>query len=108
MDLLNKKVKAFEDSLKVFASKMAQQGKETEVAAMILQKHIKGEEITPDEELQLKQTIFDILKIAGIGIPFVLIPGASVLLPALVIIAKKHNINLLPSVFADKKDETNN
>ena len=103
---LNDMAKDIADKLKFFALKMSEQGKETEVAAVII--HIKGESISPNEELQLKQTIFDILKIAGIGIPFVLIPGASVLLPALIIIAKKHNINLLPSVFTDKQDETNN
>ena len=105
---LNNMAKDIADKLKFFALKMSEQGKETEVAAVIIQKHIKGESISPNEELQLKQTIFDILKIAGIGIPFVLIPGASVLLSALIIIAKKHNINLLPSVFTDKQDETNN
>jgi len=88
-----------EDKLKVFGHQLSEQGKETEVAAKILQKHIKGEEVTPEEDVLLKQNFYDTLKIAGIGIPFVLIPGASILLPALIVIAKKHNINLLPSAF---------
>jgi len=88
-----------EDKLKVFGYQLSEQGKETEVAAKILQKHIKGEEVTPEEDVLLKQNFYDTLKIAGIGIPFVLIPGASILLPALIVIAKKHNINLLPSAF---------
>ena len=88
-----------EDKLKVFGNQLSEQGKETEVAAKILQKHVKGEEVTPEEDALLKQNFYDTLKMAGIGIPFVLIPGASVLLPALIIIAKKHNINLLPSAF---------
>jgi len=41
----------------------------------------------------------DSLKILGIGIPFVLIPGASILMPILVRVARKHHIELMPSAF---------
>jgi len=35
----------------------------------------------------------------GIGIPFVLIPGASLLLPLVAKISKKYKINIFPSSF---------
>jgi hypothetical protein len=104
---IQKKIKDFEDSLKIFAHKLDEQGKETEIAAKILEKYIKGVDVTPDEDVLLKQNIYDTLKIAGIGIPFILIPGASIILPGLIILAKKHNINLLPSKFIENETESN-
>jgi hypothetical protein len=102
---IHKKIKDFEGSLKIFAHKLAEQGKETEAAAKIIEKHIKGIDVTPEEDVLLKQNIYDTLKIAGIGIPFILIPGASVILPALIILAKKHDIELLPSKFIGNEKE---
>jgi hypothetical protein len=45
---------------------------------------------------------------AGIGIPFILIPGASILLPAIIYVAKKHNVNIFPSAFNKDDNETIN
>ena len=103
MDIINKKIKDFEYNLKIFAHKLVEQGKETEAAAKIIEKHIMGEDVTHEEDVLLKQNIYDTLKIAGIGIPFILIPGASIVLPALIILAKKHNIDLLPSKFINNE-----
>ena len=47
----------------------------------------------------LRTQVMDSLKILGIGIPFVLIPGASILMPILVRVARKHHIELMPSAF---------
>ena len=55
--------------------------------------------ITDDEDQLLKIQIMDSLKIVGIGIPFILIPGASVLMPILIRVADKHHIELMPSAF---------
>ncbi|WP_256371696.1 hypothetical protein [Flavobacterium sp. YO12] len=41
----------------------------------------------------------------GIGIPFVLLPGASVLLPILIKAAHKYNIQLMPSAFNNTEDK---
>jgi hypothetical protein len=94
-----------EVKIKVFLSKVSEETDETKEAAKIIQKHIKGEPVSDEEEQKLKEQFFDILKITGIGIPFMLIPGASLLLPAIVIIAKKYNIELLPSSFQEKKEK---
>lgn len=76
-------------------------------AGSIIRKYLKGEKISEEEETILKTQLMDSLKIIGIGIPFVLIPGASVLMPILVKVANKHNIELMPSAF-NKPTETNN
>ncbi len=42
------------------------------------------------------------LKIAGIGIPFILLPGASIIIPFILKAAEKRNIDLMPSNFKGK------
>ena len=70
-------------------------------AALIIQKYIKEGKISDEEDHILKTQLMDSLKIIGIGIPFVLIPGASILMPILIEVADKHNIELMPSAFND-------
>jgi predicted kinase len=94
-----------EEKIRVFIQKLSEEGTETKEAIKILQKHIMGESVTPEEEKELKEQFFDVLKMAGIGIPFILIPGASLLLPAILYVAKKNNFNLFPSAFNDKEKE---
>ncbi len=78
----------------------------TKEAAQIMEKYLKGEKITHEEEHILKTQLVDSLKIAGVVVPFVLIPGASILMPILIKVAAKHNIELLPTAFnGDKKDK---
>ena len=97
----------FEVKIKVFLSKVSEETEETKEAAKIIHKHIKGEPITEEETFKLRAQFFDVLKMTGIGIPFILIPGASLLLPAIIVIAKKYNIELLPSSFQEKKEKVN-
>jgi len=86
----------------VFCQKLKNEACETKSASKILAKHLKGEEITKEEEEELRNQFFDVLKIAGIGIPFALIPGASILLPVIISVAKRYNIDIMPSSFTDK------
>jgi len=65
---------------------------------IIIKKYLQTGNISTDEEKALKLQVADTLKIVGIVVPFVLIPGASIVMPILIKIAGKHNINLLPSV----------
>jgi len=80
----------------------------TKEAGAIVRKYMKGEKITAEEEHILKVQLTDSLKIVGIGIPFVLVPGASILMPILIKVAEKHNIELMPSAFNRKKDASEN
>jgi len=43
---------------------------------------------------------------AGIGIPFMLIPGSTLLMPFLIKLANKRGIDLLPSAFKTEEDDT--
>ncbi len=64
----------------------------------IIHKYIRTRNITQEEENLLKLQVFDTIKIIGIVVPFVLLPGASIIIPILIKVAEKHNINLMPSV----------
>jgi hypothetical protein len=97
----------FKKELKIFVKKLSNEARETKEAAQIVSKYARGEKITEEEEKALKEQIYDVLKVAGIGIPFALIPGASILLPIIVKIADKKGIELMPSSFATKKEEKN-
>lgn len=76
---------------------------ETKIASQILVKYIKEGEVTKKEEKELREQVYDLLKVLGIGIPFALIPGASLLLPFLIKIAQKKGVDLLPTAFNGNK-----
>lgn len=79
---------------------------ETKQASKIALKYISKGSITKEEEIELRQQVYDILKTLGVGIPFALIPGASILIPILIKVAHKKGINLLPSAFTDSVEST--
>jgi len=70
----------------------------TKETGIIIRKYVETGHITAEEEKALKLQLEDTLKIIGIVVPFVLIPGASIVMPVLIKMAGKHNIDLLPSV----------
>lgn len=72
-------------------------------AADIIRKYIAGGTISVQEDEILRTQVMDSLKIVGIGIPFVLIPGASILMPIILKIASRYNIDLTPSDFEEPK-----
>ncbi len=74
----------------------------TKEAGSIVEKYMKGEKITTEEEHVLKVQLVDSLKMVGVMVPFVMVPGASILMPILIKVASKHNIELLPSAFNEK------
>ncbi len=81
-----------------FLISLQKEGANTKQAALIVKKYVETGTITHEEEELLKVHFSDTLKIVGIAVPFVLIPGASIVMPILIKTAKKHNINLLPSI----------
>jgi hypothetical protein len=81
-----------------FIISMHKEGDNTKATAAIIKKYVETGHITHEEENALKLQMEDTLKIVGIVVPFVLIPGASIIIPILVKVAGKHNINLMPSV----------
>lgn len=70
----------------------------------IIQKFIKGGTLTPQEKKAFQTQIKDTLKLMGLGtIAAVPIPGTMLLIPVIVQLAKKFNINLLPEVKEEKE-----
>lgn len=92
-------IKTIEDSAHHFLIDIKKEASETKEATLIIEKYIKVGNITDKEEVLLKTQLIDSLKIVGVIIPFVLIPGASILMPILIKVAKKHDINILPTAF---------
>ena len=88
-----------EENVHHFLLDLKKEGQGEEEAGLIIQKYIKEGEISDEEENILKTQLCDSFKIIGIGIPFLLIPGASVLMPILIKVASKYNIELMPSAF---------
>ena len=78
---------------------------ETQTASKIFVKYIKEGNVTKEEEKELRTQVYDLLKVMGIGVPFALIPGASLLLPFLIKIARKKGIQLLPTAFNEDKEK---
>ncbi|MBL4592935.1 MAG: hypothetical protein JKX68_03855 [Flavobacteriales bacterium] len=78
---------------------------ETKMASKIFVKYIKEGNVTKEEEKELRTQVYDLLKVLGIGLPFALIPGASLLLPFMIKIAQKKGIKILPTAFNQEKDK---
>lgn len=97
--------KKAQKAMKTFAKDLGNEAKETAEASKIVMKFIVDGKITPEEEKELRTQIYDIFKMAGIGIPFMLIPGSSLLLPFLIKVASRYGINLLPTSFDHSKDK---
>jgi len=71
----------------------------------IIYKFVLEQKITKHEEKQLKTKMADMFKIIGVGVPFMIIPGASILIPFLLKIAEKNGIDLYPSNFNGKNNK---
>lgn len=102
---MNKLVKKIESNIHVFILNIKEQAGNTKEAAIIIEKFVKGEELTEEDDEILKIQLIDSLKIVGVIIPFVLIPGASILMPLIIKVAKKHKIELLPTAFQDDAEK---
>ncbi|MBI9042761.1 LETM1 domain-containing protein [Lutibacter sp.] len=72
----------------------------------ILIHYIAKQKISKEEELHLKTRVYDILKKLGIGVPFMLIPGATLLIPFILKAAEKKGIDLYPTNFKSNKKES--
>lgn len=94
----NKASKALNDFL-IGLKNEATDSKET---SRIIYKFVLEQKITKTEETQLKTKMADMFKIIGVGVPFMIIPGASILIPFLLKIAEKNGIDLYPSNFNGK------
>jgi len=88
-----------EAALRDFATKVGNEAEETKEAGSIIRRHLAGEKISPEDNKILKAQMFDIMKGVGIGIPILVIPGATIIVPVIIRVAKKYGINIMPSSF---------
>ncbi|MBL6593974.1 MAG: hypothetical protein ISQ99_01055 [Flavobacteriales bacterium] len=94
-----KSAKAF----KVFFNNLRKEARETKQASYLVVKFLKEGKLSKKEEKELKHQFYDVLKIMGVGIPFFMIPGATVLVPFLIKLSRKLGLDIIPTSF--KKDE---
>lgn len=83
---------------------------ETGEMSKTIVKFLQKKEITKEEEHRFKEQFADILKISGIWLPMCILPGSAVIIPFIVVFAKKFNIDIFPSSFRvdvklDEEDE---
>lgn len=90
-------------AMRLFLNNIGTEAKETHQASKILVKFLREGKVEKEEEIELKQQVYDLLKLVGIGVPFFLIPGSSLLIPFLLKIADKRGVKLLPSAFNQPK-----
>lgn len=90
--------------------KLRNEASEFKEAGLILKKYARKQEVSQIEKEKFREQLIDGIKLLGIGIPFALIPGSSLILPVILGVTKRFNIDLLPSSFKDKNenDQTNN
>ena len=102
-DKLKLNSKKSSKAIRLFFINLHSEAKETRDASKIIVKYVRNGKLSKQDEKELKLQVYDLLKIMGIGVPFVMIPGSSILIPFLMKIAEKRGINILPSSFS--KDE---
>ncbi|MDV7187507.1 hypothetical protein R3X25_09465 [Lutibacter sp. TH_r2] len=72
---------------------------DTKETSRIILKFVATQNISKIEEKHIKTQVYDMFKILGIGVPFVFIPGATLIIPFLLKVAEKKGIDLIPSNF---------
>ncbi len=92
-------------AFKGFVAKMGTEAKETKEASKVVVKFLREGKVTKEEEHELRTQVYDLLKMLGIGIPFFMIPGSTILLPFLIKVAEKKGVNLLPTAFTNIEED---
>jgi hypothetical protein len=91
-------------ALNEFLNGLKNEATDSKETSRIIYKFVLEQKITKHEEKQLKTKMADMFKIIGVGVPFMIIPGASILIPFLLKIAEKNGIDLYPSNFNGKNN----
>ena len=100
MAWIKEKGKAAVNSTKDFLRKFKQELEETKEGALILTKIIKGEALSAEESSALTTQVKDLAK----GLPLLTLlalPGGGIATVALVKLARKAGVNLMPSSFQE-------
>lgn len=101
---LKKNRKKTSQAISTFAKNMSSEAKETKEASKLVVKFMKEGKISAEEEKELRTQVYDLFKMVGIGIPFFMIPGSTLLLPFMIKVSKRFGVNLLPTSFTKEED----
>ncbi|GEM_PF-590213 len=104
--LILKNKKKASNTINDFLIGLKNEATDSKETSRIIYKFLLEQKITKKEEKQLKTRVADMFKIIGVGVPFMIIPGATILIPFLLKIAEKNGIDLYPSNF-NGKDNSN-
>jgi len=102
---IKKKGAAAKDATVDFLTKFKSELEETAEGAELLVKIVQGKSLTPEEKDELKTQAQDV----GKGLPLLALlalPGGGIATIALVKLANKFDINLMPSAFRTKRKKT--
>lgn len=91
-------------ALKTFFNNLRKEASETKQAGYLVVKYLKEGKLSKKEEKELKLQFYDVLKIMGVGIPFFMIPGSTVLVPFLVKLSRKLGLDIIPTSFKKEED----
>lgn len=100
--VLTRNRKKISKALNDFFIGVKNEASDTKETSRIIVKFVAKQKISKDEEKHLKGQVYDVFKILGIGVPFILIPGATILIPLILRAAEKRGIDLFPSNFKSK------
>ena len=92
-----------QEHLHIFLNGLTTEYHDDQSAVHVIEKYLNKQPITPKDDLLLRTQLSDSLKMIGILIPALLIPGSSILLPLLIEVSEKYHIEILPKVFLNKK-----
>lgn len=102
--IINKNKEKTSQAFSLFIIGVRNEANGSKESSRIIYKYASTQKITKEEERHLKTQFYDLFKIMGIGIPFVLIPGATLLIPFILKAAEKKGVDLYPSNFNGKKE----
>jgi len=91
--------------LKQFMTDFKTELEETGIGVLILKKLSLGEDLNPEEQAFLKDQVADVTK-GGFLAGLFILPGGGLASAALVKIAKKYNIDLMPSAMNNRQRNT--
>lgn len=97
-------VNKYKNEFKEFFIKLKKQFKYNANGRRIMSEYVKTKHISKEDQVILKTIITDTLKMVGLGGIVIPIPGGVALVMLLITMAKKFNVDILPSQFENDKE----
>lgn len=90
------------EGVKLFFQNIKNHSKDTALASKHLKKLKNGEKLNKQELDDIKKQFIDNLKLVGVVIPSIFLPGGSIVLYLLIKLSSKFNFEILPTNFQKK------